>query len=84
MKESTKSTEAAIKAMSSSIADIGKNINDGLAMLASTIVHCQQLSQIPSPNNVSQNFFTPRNFSAAQPATTKIPINYFTDFMKNS
>ena len=41
MKESSKSTEAAIKAMSSSIADIGQNINDGLAMLASTIVQCQ-------------------------------------------
>ena len=41
MKESSKSTEAAIKAMSSSIADIGQNIKDGLAMLASTIVQCQ-------------------------------------------
>ena len=49
MKESTKSTEAAIKAMSSFIADIGKSIKDGLAMLTSTIVQCQQLSQIPSP-----------------------------------
>ena len=49
MKESTKSTEAAIKAMSSSIANIDKSIKDGLAMLASTIVQCQQLSQIPSP-----------------------------------
>ena len=61
MKESSKSTEAAIKAMSSSIDDIGKNIKDGLAILASTIAQCQQLSQIPSPvilhpNNASQFF----------------------------
>ena len=40
MKENTKSTEAAIKAMSSSIANIDKSIKDGLAMLASTIVQC--------------------------------------------
>ena len=58
MKESTKLTEAAIKAMSNSTADIGKSIKDGLALLTSTIVQCQQLSQIPSevilhPNNVS-------------------------------
>ena len=38
MKESNRSTEATIKAMSSSIADIGQNIKDGLAMLASAIV----------------------------------------------
>ena len=66
MKESTKSTEAAIKTTSSSIADIGQNVKDRLAMLASAIVQCQQLSQIQSPvilhpNNVSQNFSTPRS-----------------------
>ena len=32
-KQSTKSTETTIKAMSSSIADIGQNIKGGLAML---------------------------------------------------
>ena len=56
MKESTKLTEAAIKAMPNSIADIGKSIKDGLALLTSTIVQCQQLSQIQvilHPNNVS-------------------------------
>ena len=79
MKESTKSTEAAIKAMSSSIADIGQNIKDGLAMLASTIVQCQQLSQIQSPvilhpNNVAQNFSTTRNLvlHSRQPLTFQI------------
>ena len=42
MKESNRSTETAIKAMSSSIADIGQNTKDRLAMLASTIVKYQQ------------------------------------------
>ena len=74
--------------MSSSIADIGKSIKDGLAMLTYTTVQCQQLRQIPSPvilhpNNVSHNFSTPRNFSIPQPATTNIPDNYFTNFMKS-
>ena len=40
MKKRTKSTETAIKATSSSIADIGKNIKDRLTMLESTTVQC--------------------------------------------
>ena len=68
MKESTKSTEAAIKAMASPNSDVGQNKKDGLAMLASTIAQWQQLSQVPSPvilhsNNVSQDFSSLLNFS---------------------
>ena len=67
MRENAKSTELAIKEMTNSVTSIGQSIRDGLSLLASSMIQCQEMSVSSNtpffqPNHMLQNFpMTPQN-----------------------
>lgn len=86
MRESAKSTEVAIKEMTNSITNIGQSIRDGLGLLASSMIQCQQMNMANNTpffqaNQMLQNFpMTPTNgskFMTSSPSTT--PSNTSTE-----
>ena len=66
MRENARSTEEAINSMTNSISNIGDSIKEGLALLAQSMIQCQQMSMLPNnftnflqPNPINQTIMQP-------------------------
>lgn len=75
MRENAKSTELAIKEMTNSITNIGQSIKDGLSLLASSMIQCQEMTMASNtsffqPNHMLHNFpMSPQNRFMTSPTS---------------